>query len=99
MSIIEGFARDEKNRPVVFAVVKILDEGGNEVITGNTDAEGEFHVEVPAGERYSILLLSERYEPIKTNVEDEEGEWTALPEEGRRIRLDTRLMALFAQIR
>ncbi len=99
MAIIEGYARDEKDRPVIFAVVKILDEIGDEVIIGNTDAEGEFHVEVPAGVKYSLLLLSERYEPLKVEITSEEGVWTPLPEEGRRIRLDTRLMALFAQIR
>lgn len=99
MAIIEGFARDERDRPILFGVIKVLDERGAEVKVGNTDADGEFHVDVPEGQKYQVCLLTERYEPLCSEVLDEQGDWTPLPEEGRRLRLDTRLQAMFAQIR
>lgn len=97
MAIIEGFARDERDRPILFGVIHIIDEQGETVAIGNTDADGEFSVDVPSGVRYRICLLTERYEPLCEGIKNDEGEWEPLTEEGRRLRLDTRLQALFAR--
>jgi hypothetical protein len=100
---IEGYAVDlETGERVFYGVVKILDENDKEIVdesgkqigTTSTDMRGEFGIDVPAGKRYKVCFLSQLYQPTCFKVIDDEGKWTELSEDGRRVRINTKRIAL-----
>ena len=90
-AIIEGIAVDsETGEPIFAAPIKILDEAGNNVVAEtSTDMNGEFRVVVPVGRRYQVLMFGQIYQPVQAKILDDEGRFTPVTEEGRRIRIES----------
>lgn len=91
MAVIEGFCVDsETGEPIMMAPVEIRDETGRNIVAEtHTNTKGEFSVSVPAGARYQCVMFGQIYQPVIFKITDENGEWTPIGPEGRRIRIES----------
>ena len=91
MAIIEGLCIDsETSEPIIAAPIEIRTEDGkNLVAETHSDMKGEWSISVPAGARYQCLMLSQIYQPVMFKILDDEGIFSPITENGRRIRVES----------
>ena len=91
MAIIEGFCVDsETGDPIIAAPIEIRDETGAHLVAEtHSNMKGEFSVSVDPGVRYQILMLGQIYQPVMFKILDDEGTFSPITEEGRRIRIES----------
>ena len=91
MAIIEGLCIDsETSEPIIAAPIKIMDESGAHLVAEtSSDMKGEFSVSVNSGVRYQILMLGQIYQPVMFKILDDEGNFSPITENGRRIRIES----------
>jgi hypothetical protein len=90
MPIIEGLCIDsETSEPIIAAPIEIRTEDGkNLVAETHSDMKGEWSISVPVG-KYQVLMLSQIYQPVLFKILDDEGNFTPITENGRRIRIES----------
>ena len=91
MAIIEGICVDsESGEYIVAAPIEIRTEDGKHLVTEtHSDMKGEWHVVVEPGLRYQVLMLGQIYQPVMFKILDDEGNFSPISENGRRIRIES----------
>ena len=81
---------------VMWGIVEVRGEDRvTKIADTHTSEDGSFAVEnVPIGARYWVCAFSQLYQPICFELKDSEGEWTPLPEEGRRVQINVARITL-----